>query len=69
MKAAHAVVSSATYRKSGSPIFFVPRTLGRTWGTRPVLRLFGVLTQTLKTETGKPHPAIFDQAKGMAKLL
>ena len=24
-------------RKSGSPIFFGPRTLGRTWGTRPVL--------------------------------
>jgi hypothetical protein len=37
-----------TYRKSGSPIFFVPRTLWRTWGTRPVLRLFEVFTHPLK---------------------
>jgi hypothetical protein len=37
MKAAHAVLSSAEYRKSGSPVFFGPGTLWRTWGTRPVL--------------------------------
>jgi hypothetical protein len=35
MKAAHAVLSSAEYRKSGSPVLFSPCTLGRTWGTRP----------------------------------
>ena len=36
-KAAHAVVSSAAYRKSGSPRLFGPGTLWRTWGTRPYL--------------------------------
>src|SRR5277367_3420670 len=36
LKAAHAVVSGAAYRKSGSPVLFGPRTLRRTWGTRPV---------------------------------
>jgi hypothetical protein len=36
MKAAHANLFGATCRKSGSPFFFVPCTLGRTWGTRPL---------------------------------
>ncbi len=36
-EAAHANLVGAAYRKSGSPVFFVPRTLGRTWGTRPLL--------------------------------
>ena len=36
-KAAHANIGSAAYRKSGSPVFFVPRTPGRTWGTRNVM--------------------------------
>jgi hypothetical protein len=36
LKAAHAVMSGAAYRKSGSPVLFGPRTLRRTWGTRPV---------------------------------
>jgi hypothetical protein len=36
LKAAHAVVSGAAYRKSGSPVVFGPGTLWRTWGTRPV---------------------------------
>jgi hypothetical protein len=36
LKAAHAVVSGAAYRKFGSPVLFGPRTLRRTWGTRPV---------------------------------
>jgi hypothetical protein len=42
-KTAHSVVSSAAYRKAGSPIVFVPGTLVRTWGTRPVsLNVTGV---------------------------
>jgi hypothetical protein len=40
LKAAHAVVSGAAYRKSGSPVLFVPGTLWRTWGTRPVPKGF-----------------------------
>jgi hypothetical protein len=40
LKAAHVVVSSAAYRKSGSPVFFVPGTLVRTWGTRPAPKGF-----------------------------
>jgi hypothetical protein len=35
LKAAHAVMSGAAYRKSGSPILLNPGTLWRTWGTRP----------------------------------
>jgi hypothetical protein len=34
-QAAHANMGGAAYRKSGSPVLFVPRTLVRTWGTRP----------------------------------
>jgi hypothetical protein len=34
-KAAHVALASASSRKSGSPrLFFDPRTLVRTWGTR-----------------------------------
>jgi hypothetical protein len=36
LKAAHAKLFGAACRKSGSPIFFNPGTLGRTWGTRRV---------------------------------
>ena len=36
LKVAHAVLSGAAYRKSGSPVLFGPGTLWRTWGTRPV---------------------------------
>jgi hypothetical protein len=36
MKAAHANLFGAACRKSGSPVLFDPRTLRRTWGTRPV---------------------------------
>jgi hypothetical protein len=32
-KAANANMDGDACRKSGSPIFSVPRTLGRTWGT------------------------------------
>jgi hypothetical protein len=46
MKAAHAGLSSAACRKSGSPILFSPCTLhgtagqvGRTWGTRPGVKV------------------------------
>jgi hypothetical protein len=35
LKAAHAVMSGAAYRKSGSPVLFNPCTLVRTRGTRP----------------------------------
>ena len=34
-KAAHANLFGAAYRKSGSPVFLVPGSLVRTWGTRP----------------------------------
>jgi hypothetical protein len=37
MKAAHVALVSASSRKSGSPVFIDPRTLVRTWGTRPEL--------------------------------
>jgi hypothetical protein len=36
MKAAHVNLFGAMCRKSGLPVFFGPRTLVRTWGTRPV---------------------------------
>ena len=45
-KAAHANMGGAAYRKSGSPVFFVPRTLGRTWGTRSRL-LIGLFPNQL----------------------
>jgi hypothetical protein len=36
MKAAYADLFGAANRKSGSPFFFGPGTLVRTWGTRPI---------------------------------
>jgi hypothetical protein len=41
LKAAHAAVGECRVQESGSAILFGPRTLRRTWGTRPVsYRLF-----------------------------
>src|ERR1700722_17786624 len=48
LKAAHAVVSGGAYRKSGSPVFFGPRTLRRTWAPVQVLIRRGLIGQRLR---------------------
>jgi hypothetical protein len=58
LKPAHAVMSGAAYRKSGSPIVFNPCTRkSRTWSTRPESKACGEAWDWVHNGQRKPHKA------------